>query len=250
MEKIGKMVLNRGKWQNKQIVSANWIKKSLTTYSNLADDKGYGYGWWTNDKVGYYEAAGRGRQTISVIPSKNMVVTFLGGEFDAGAIGSYIFRSIRSDKPIPGNKIAFSRLQTNARMIAAKPPFQPTPTNKVLLQQLDKKTIVLEKNISAIDSIVFHFSSKTVNFYRNRTKEAYPFLWSDNTYGVGFDPALQLPVFLQAWFEKDNELVLHYNQLSRINNFYFHFTIKGTQLSTTMEETSNMIKTTIPSSVR
>jgi CubicO group peptidase (beta-lactamase class C family) len=74
MAKVGAMVLDKGKWQGKQIVSEQWRKKSLTTLSKLPDDKGYGYGWWTNDKVGYYEAAARGRQTISVIPSKNMVV--------------------------------------------------------------------------------------------------------------------------------------------------------------------------------
>ena len=101
MATIGQMVLNKGKWQGKQIVSEQWIRKSLTTLSALSDGKGYGYGWWTNDKVGYYEAAGRGRQTISVIPSKNMVVTMLGGEFDAGTIGKYIFKSVISEKPLP-----------------------------------------------------------------------------------------------------------------------------------------------------
>jgi CubicO group peptidase (beta-lactamase class C family) len=70
---IGQMVLDGGKWKGKQIVSETWITKSLKTLSSLPDNKGYGYGWWTNDKVGFYEAAGRGRQTISVIPSKNMV---------------------------------------------------------------------------------------------------------------------------------------------------------------------------------
>ena len=79
MAKIGKMMLDKGRWQGKQIVSEQWITKCLTTLGKLPDDKGYGYGWWTNDKVGYCEAAGRGRQTISVIPSKNMVVTMLGG---------------------------------------------------------------------------------------------------------------------------------------------------------------------------
>jgi CubicO group peptidase (beta-lactamase class C family) len=104
MAKIGKLVLDKGKWQNKQVISEQWINKALQTYTKLSDDKGYSYGWWTNDKVGYYEAAGRGRQTISVIPSKNMIVTMLGGEFDAGTIGQYVFRSIQSEKPLPENK--------------------------------------------------------------------------------------------------------------------------------------------------
>ncbi len=158
MAKIGKLILDKSEWQNKQIVSEQWINKSLQTFSKLPDNKGYSYGWWTNDKVGYYEAAGRGRQTISVIPSKNMIVTMLGGEFDAGTIGKYIFQSIQSSKA------------------AALPPSQE--------QVLTNDTVL---NLLSIDS------------------------------------ALQLPVALQATCKKGNEFVLHYNQLCRINNFYFHF---------------------------
>ncbi len=92
MAKIGQIVFDKGKWQGKQIVSEQWITKSLTTVSNLQDDKGYGYGWWTHNQVGgYSEAIGRGEQIIAVIPSKNLVVTMLGGQFDESMIGKYIF---------------------------------------------------------------------------------------------------------------------------------------------------------------
>ncbi len=153
MAKIGKLILDKSEWQNKQIVSEQWINKSLQTFSKLPDNKGYSYGWWTNDKVGYYEAAGRGRQTISVIPSKNMIVTMLGGEFDAGTIGKYIFQSIQSSKA------------------AALPPSQEQVlTNDTVLNLLNGQTIVFEKNITEIDSLQFSFSSKTngtVIFYRD-----------------------------------------------------------------------------------
>jgi len=253
MTKIGKLVLDKGKWQDKQIVSEQWINKSLKTFTRLPGDKGYGYGWWTNDKVGYCEAAGRGRQTISVIPSKNMIVTMLGGEFDAGAIGKYIFQSIQSDKTLPENKNSFSALTTSVRKAAEEQSLKSSPVNDSIIQRLNKKTIVFEKNIAEIDSLQFNFDSNekgTVVFYKNKSKAKYPFALSTNTYALGMEPDLQLPVALQVKFENENQFVLHFNQLCRINNFYFHFMIDHDRILTTMEETSNFIKTNIASSLR
>jgi hypothetical protein len=253
MAKIGKLVLAKGKWQGKQIISEQWINKSLNTFTKLPDDKGYGYGWWTNDKVGYYEAAGRGRQTISVIPSKNIVVTEVGGEFDAGTIGKYIFQSIQSDKALPENKSGFSALKSTIKEVASSSSLKSSLINDNIIQELNKRTIVFKKNIAEIDSLQFDFLSKekgTVTFYKERLKEKYPFVLSENTYALGFDAILQLPVALQAKFENQNEFVLHFNQLCRINNFYFHFTINGNSIITTMEETSNFIKTNIASSFK
>jgi len=84
----------------------------------------------------------------------------------------------------------------------------------------------------------------------NDSKENYPFVLSTNTYALGFDATLQLPVSLQASFKNENEFVLHFNQLCKINNFYFHFIINGNNVATTLEETSNFIKTNIASSFK
>ncbi len=253
MAKIGQMVLNKGNWQGKQIISEQWIKKSLQTLSKLPDDKGYGYGWWTNDKVGYYEAAGRGRQTISVIPSKNIIVTMLGGEFDAGTIGKYIFESIKADKSLQDNPNDYNKLKTTIKEIASTPSFKSEKINDSIIQNLTKRTIVFEKNIAEIDSLQFDFISKengTVIFYKTKLKEKYPFVVSKNSYALGFDSTLQLPVALQALPEKENEFVLHFNQLCRINNFYFHFVINGNNVTTTMKETSNFVNINIASSFK
>lgn len=252
MVKIGKLILDKGKWQNRQIISEQWINKSLQTFSKLPDDKGYGYGWWTNDKAGYYEAAGRGRQTISVIPSKNMIVTMLGGEFDAGTIGKYIFQSIQSERALPKNKNGFAKLTQKVKE-AALPPSQQLSVNDSIIHQLNGRTIEFEKNIAGIDSVTFRFPSKTngtVIFYKKQIKEKYPFSLSTNTYVISMDTALQLPVALKAACKTGNEFVLHFNQLCRINNFYFHFLIDKENITTTLEETSNFIKTNIASSFK
>jgi hypothetical protein len=67
-----------------------------------------------------------------------------------------------------------------------------------------------------IDSLQFDFVSKekgTVTFYKNVSREKYPFVFSTNNYALSFDSTLQLPVALQANFKNENEFVLHFNQL-------------------------------------
>jgi CubicO group peptidase (beta-lactamase class C family) len=253
MAKIGQMVLDKGKWQGRHIVSEHWIKKSLETVSSLPDDKGYGYGWWTNDKVGYYEAAGRGRQTISVLPSRNMVVIMTGGEFDAGTIGHFILSSIKGDDSLPANPDGYGKLKKSIKEISSPPPFKPGRANSTMVQKLDKRMILLEKNVTQIDSLSFDFSSKerpAVTLYKNGSKEKYPFVISAVSYAVSLDPTLQIPVALQASFQIDNEFMLHFNQLCRINNFYFHFTLAEDGLTTSMEEKSNFIKINIRSWIK
>ena len=253
MAKIGKLMLEKGRWENKQIISEQWITKCLKTYSKLPDDKGYGYGWWTNDKVGFYEAAGRGRQTIAIVPSKNMIVTMLGGEFDAGTIGKYIFQSIQSDKALPENKNDFGRLQNSLKDAAGPLSPQQWLVNDTVINKLNGRTILFERNIMEIDSMRLNFSSipnGVVIFYKKHIEEKYPFILSTNLYAISKDLSLQLPVGLKAVSKNGNEFVLHYNQLCQINNFYFHFIIDKENITTRLEETSNFIKINIPSSFK
>lgn len=70
--KVGQLMLNKGKWKDKQIVSEHWVIAS-TTPSQLAPY--YGYLWWIdrNSKYWNYAATGDlGRMTI-VFPELDLV---------------------------------------------------------------------------------------------------------------------------------------------------------------------------------
>ena len=52
--KIGELLLNNGYWNNKQIISRNWIADSFKTYTySNYNPYGYGYHLW-NKKTGHY----------------------------------------------------------------------------------------------------------------------------------------------------------------------------------------------------
>ncbi len=77
MAKFGYLYLNDGKWENKQIVPADFVADSVKTHSRFSLSSGYGYqSWWTYPQEGVYRAAGLDGQRIYVAPDLDLVVVF------------------------------------------------------------------------------------------------------------------------------------------------------------------------------
>ncbi|NBL64085.1 serine hydrolase [Flavobacterium sp. NST-5] len=97
MAKFGLLALNKGKWNNEQIINENYFNESTNT-SQLMNPS-YGYFWWLNGKSNYmipgeqniyngflvnnapadmFAAMGAKDQRIYVIPSKKMVIVRMG----------------------------------------------------------------------------------------------------------------------------------------------------------------------------
>lgn len=71
MARLGWLYLNRGRWDNDQIISESWIDESTAMNSN-----NYGYLWWLREEDGIfaYSALGDGGNMICCIPEQDMVV--------------------------------------------------------------------------------------------------------------------------------------------------------------------------------
>ncbi|MGA9364180.1 MAG: serine hydrolase, partial [Bacteroidota bacterium] len=80
MVKIGELVLNRGEYGGKRVVSSEWIdqmtRSQISTNNAQPYGPGYGYCWWVgqNDGASYAFANGWGGQFIVVVPDANLVV--------------------------------------------------------------------------------------------------------------------------------------------------------------------------------
>jgi len=88
LHKVGKLILNKGIYNEKQVVSSNWISemtklqiKTPTMYDeNRALPKyGYGYNLWICENGIFYHDGTAG-QYIIVIPNKNIVITTTGNQ--------------------------------------------------------------------------------------------------------------------------------------------------------------------------
>jgi CubicO group peptidase (beta-lactamase class C family) len=70
--RIGLLMLNKGVWQGKRIVSESWIKQSTTPSQTL--DPHYGLLWWLFDNPKGYAALGYLDTNLYVFPEKDLIV--------------------------------------------------------------------------------------------------------------------------------------------------------------------------------
>jgi CubicO group peptidase (beta-lactamase class C family) len=85
MARFGFLYLNRGVWDNKQVISRDWVDESTSSHSETWINESiakYGYLWWLceEDSSLAYLALGDGGNVICCIPEKDIVVA-IASEF-------------------------------------------------------------------------------------------------------------------------------------------------------------------------
>ncbi len=82
--KFGRLYLRKGDWEGKQLLPADWVRKS-TTFDKPKNGYVYTYQWWhlqdNNQPLEDYFAEGILGQYIYVYPSKNMIIVRLGKRY-------------------------------------------------------------------------------------------------------------------------------------------------------------------------
>jgi CubicO group peptidase (beta-lactamase class C family) len=95
MLRIGILVMNNGKWENQQLISEDWIKKTTSSYlSTSFDISTYGYFWWIREmslKAGktikVISAEGAGGQNLYIIPEYKLIIAFTERNFYTPEVG-------------------------------------------------------------------------------------------------------------------------------------------------------------------
>lgn len=79
--KIGRLYLNKGKWDGNQIVSKKWVDNSIKIDTLNGSSRNYQYQWWIPNDKGDFMAEGILGQFIFVSPSKNLIIVRLGKKY-------------------------------------------------------------------------------------------------------------------------------------------------------------------------
>lgn len=90
LAKIGNMMLAGGRWNDRAVVSADWIERATTSRFDANPDNGYGYFWWTGtstlpsggDPLPWYAGFGNGGQRLLVLPAARIVLSTFFGNYD------------------------------------------------------------------------------------------------------------------------------------------------------------------------
>lgn len=114
--KIGQLVLNKGAWNGKQIVSPEWIEQSVKPSFQTVGYFGglffYGRQWWMgrsisgDGEVKWIAAMGLGGQRIFIVPDLDLVVMSTSGLYSQSrqgngaldALTNYVIPSVRDKK--------------------------------------------------------------------------------------------------------------------------------------------------------
>jgi CubicO group peptidase (beta-lactamase class C family) len=92
--KIGRLVLDHGKWHGQQIVPEDWLQESLAHHIVAEDGMEYGYQWWIGraGKISWVAAIGLGGQALYIVPEFDMTVVITAGRYSSSNSGDATYQ--------------------------------------------------------------------------------------------------------------------------------------------------------------
>jgi CubicO group peptidase (beta-lactamase class C family) len=91
LARIGQLILNRGQWEGRPVVPAEWLEKSFQPYLAVDDFRRYGYFWYIGDfqygnppnrPIAHWIGAfGYGGQRLFVLPELDLTVAITAGNY-------------------------------------------------------------------------------------------------------------------------------------------------------------------------
>ena len=118
MAKLGLLLLNEGKWNGEQLVSADYVKAACSrlidggakeTVPATDGNQGYGYQVWQSKWPGSYRADGAMGQYTVVVPDADLVVVILGmklyGHEELACIWNQLMPGINNEPLKPEKKL-------------------------------------------------------------------------------------------------------------------------------------------------
>lgn len=123
LAKFGQLLLNRGVWEGKQLLPAEWVDRMMTKQSDTGSfGYGYGYQMWLCEYPGAVRIDGALGQYALLIPDKDMVVvitecTLIDGATQRRLVWNRLLPAVGDDTLIPGKD--YKRLLKNNLLTVA-----------------------------------------------------------------------------------------------------------------------------------
>ena len=100
--RFGQLYLNKGKWNNSNLLTEDWINKSIYPHTTGEDLRmfnykgSYGFLFWSSKILGkdYFYASGAGGHRIIIIPDEQMVIVHRVNTYEGKGVGNNHIDSI------------------------------------------------------------------------------------------------------------------------------------------------------------
>ncbi|MCL2016170.1 MAG: beta-lactamase family protein [Defluviitaleaceae bacterium] len=131
--KFGQFLLQKGNWNGKQLVSADWIEEATSKQiSNASGDEsadknndwaqGYGYQFWRCKPAGVYRGDGMYGQYCVVVPAENIVIAATSNA-DMGKVLNLFWQlldDLKTAEKLPNSSAALAEYDNLTHLIAEK----------------------------------------------------------------------------------------------------------------------------------
>jgi len=185
MAKFGQMLLQKGKWNGKQIVPQSWVEEATSFQINSTDpgntvakefndwQQGYGYQFWRCRNNGY-RADGLGGQFIIVLPEKDAVVVLTAAATNTQEELNLVWDNLlpaMQDKPLPEDKKSSAELAKRIATLAFPGTTSSSPS--ALLNRISGKRIEVAQNEAGIQALRISIKNTEAQIVVDRGDEKY-----------------------------------------------------------------------------
>ena len=246
LAKIAYLYLRGGRWDARQVVSEQWVRRSVAPHVRIRDSQAYGYSWWINTEhePHIFEAIGRGGQRAAVLPASDMVVVFNGGGLDTDELAPYLFRAIRGEGPLPENPEAAARLRVAREAARRAPPAVAPAPLPALARAISGRGYLMEPNAIGFESFRLTFDRPA------EAQVSLRLLGRDWSAPVGLDgPPRFAPagedgadVAVQGRWLSDRAFLLDLDTVTGVNRFLFRLEFEKDGVQATVDERTGEIR--------
>lgn len=146
LAKFGQLLLNRGVWQGKQLLSASWVEQ-MTTQQMATGGDAYGYHTWMCEYPGAARADGALGQFVLMIPDKDMVVvitecTLIDGRTQRRLVWNRLLPEVSDQVLTPGKDYKLLQKKQSTCQL----PFVQGKANSSVARKYAGKRILLDEN--------------------------------------------------------------------------------------------------------
>lgn len=249
--KIGYLWLNRGVWEERQIVSQEWVESSVRTQIKTGMDDDYGYGWWTMSGIAGSEfaAIGRGGQRIQVLPALGIILVTTGGGFDIDEIMPLLVPSlVDPSKPLPANAEGMEKLKETLVQILQPPAAKQVEPLSERAKAISGKTYELDTNRLDLKTLRIDFDESAQAILHITFTDERPsppqLVGLDGVYRMSRGE-YDLPKGARGYWEDDGTFILEYDEIAANNHFTFQLVFQDDKLTIKGLETAHELGITI-----